>query len=103
MVLPTAHIPDLTITAVKGDKVKLPEIPQRTGYTGKGWSKTKNKGSVSYKQGQTITISGNMTLYADYNSRKLPYSISFNNNSGTSTSKTYADLKMYAAKKFADE
>ena len=86
----------LTITAVKGDKVKLPEIPQRTGYTGKGWSKTKNKGSVSYKQGQTITISGNMTLYAVQS--KLPYSISFNNNSGTSTSKTYADLKMYAAK-----
>lgn len=86
----------LTITAVKGDKVKLPEIPQRTGYTGKGWSKTKNKGSVSYKQGQTITIFGNMTLYAVQS--KLPYSISFNNNSGTSTSKTYADLKMYAAK-----
>lgn len=87
---------ELTITAVKGDKVKLPEIPQRTGYTGKGWSKTKNKGSVSYKQGQTIMISGNMTLYAVQS--KLPYSISFNNNSGTSTSKTYADLKMYAAK-----
>lgn len=86
----------LTITAVKGDKVKLPEIPQRTGYTGKGWSRTKNKGSVSYKQGQTITITGNMTLYAVQS--KLPYSISFNNNSGTSTSKTYADLKMYAAK-----
>ena len=86
----------LTITAVKGDKVKLPEIPQRTGYTGKGWSKTKNKGSVSYKQGQTITITGNMILYAVQS--KLPYSISFNNNSGTSTSKTYADLKMYAAK-----
>lgn len=86
----------LTITAVKGDKVKLPEIPQRTGYTGKGWSKTKNKGSVSYKQGQTITITGNMTLYAVQS--KLPYSISFNNNSGTSTSKTYTALKMYAAK-----
>ena len=43
-----------------------------------------------------MTISKTLTLYAVY--KKLPYTVTFNNNNGTSTSKIYTSLTMYASK-----
>lgn len=81
----------LTTTVLNGTKVKLPSVPELTGYTCLGWSTKKNASSASYKAGQTITVTKNMTLYA-VRKKLTSYSVTFNNNSGTSTSKVYTSL-----------
>lgn len=43
-----------------------------------------------------ITVKKNLNFYAVY--KKMPYKVTFNNNSGTSTSKTYTSLDLYAEK-----
>lgn len=80
----------------KGLTVKMPQVPAKTGYQALGWSKSKNATTATYKVSQTVTVSSSLNLYAVY--KKLPYKVSFNNNSGTSTSKTYTSLTMYASK-----
>ena len=80
----------------KGLTITMPEVPAKTGYQALGWAKSKNAASASYKAGQAVKISSSLNLYAVY--KKLPYTVSFNNNSGTSTSKTYTSLTLYAAK-----
>ena len=80
----------------KGLTIKLPQVPAKTGYQALGWSKSKNASSAAYKADQEIKVSANLNLYAVY--KKLPYTVTFNNNQGTSTSKTYTSLTMYAAK-----
>ena len=80
----------------KGLTIKLPQVPIKTGYQALGWSKSKNAAKADYKADQKITVSTSLNLYAVY--KKLPYTVSFNNNNGTSTSKTYTLLTMYASK-----
>lgn len=80
----------------KGLTVKMPQVPAKTGYQALGWSKSKNASSATYKVLQEVTVSSTLNLYAVY--KKLPYKVTFNNNSGTSTSKTYTSLTMYASK-----
>lgn len=80
----------------KGLSVTLPQVPAKTGYQVLGWSKSKNASKATYKEGQEIKVSSALNLYAVY--KKLPYAVTFNNNSGTSTSKTYTSLTMYASK-----
>lgn len=86
----------LNQTIGKGLTVTLPEVPSRTGYQALGWSLTKKATSASYKAGKQVKVSKAMTFYAVY--KKLPYTVTFDNNSGTSTSKAYDALKTYAAK-----
>ena len=80
----------------KGLTVKLPQVPAKTGYQALGWAKSKNASNAVYNTDQEIKISANLNLYAVY--KKLPYTVTFNNNKGTSTSKTYTSLTMYAIK-----
>ena len=80
----------------KGLTIKLPQVPVKTGYQALGWSKSKNASGATYKVDQEIKVSANLNLYAVY--KKLSYKVTFNNNSGTSTSKTYTALTMYAAR-----
>lgn len=80
----------------KGLTIKLPQVPVKTGYQALGWSKSKNASSAAYEAEQQIKVSANLNLYAVY--KKLPYTVTFNNNQGTSTSKTYTSLTMYASK-----
>ncbi|MDO4307993.1 MAG: InlB B-repeat-containing protein [Eubacteriales bacterium] len=81
----------LTTNVLSGTRVKLPAVPALTGYTCLGWSTKKNAATAAYTAGQTITVTKNITLYAVR--RKLTsYSVTFNNNSGTSTSKAYTAL-----------
>ena len=80
----------------KGLTINLPQVPAKTGYQALGWSKSKNASSASYKENQQIKVSANLNLYAVY--KKLPYTVTFNNNKGTSTSKTYTSLTMYVAR-----
>lgn len=81
----------LTVQAVSGSKITLPSVPVRTGYTNLGWSTVKNARSASYAPGRTVTVTKDLTFYAVR--QKLPsYKVTFNNNSGTSTGKSYAAL-----------
>ena len=80
----------------KGLTVTMPQVPVKTGYQSLGWSKSKKASKADYKAGQNVTISKTLTLYAVY--KKLPYTVTFNNNNGTSTSKIYTSLTMYASK-----
>ena len=81
----------------KGLTVTMPQVPVKNGYQALGWAKSKKASKASYKVNQKVTVSSSLDLYAVY--KKLPYTITFNNNNGTSTSKTYTSLTMYAAKK----
>ena len=80
----------------KGLTVTMPQVPVKTGYQSLGWSKSKKASKADYKAGQNVTVSKTLTLYAVY--KKLPYTVTFNNNNGTSTSKIYTSLTMYASK-----
>lgn len=81
----------LKMTVLNGTAVKLPAVPKATGYSNLGWSLKKNAASAAYAAGKTMKVTKNLTLYAVR--KKLPsYSVTFNNNSGTSKSKSYTAL-----------
>lgn len=81
----------LTVTAVSGSSITLPAIPPRNGYSSLGWSLTANAKSATYAVGKTIKVTRDMTIYAVQ--KQLPaYTVTFNNNSGTSKSKGYSSL-----------
>ena len=80
----------------KGLTITMPSVPAKAGYQSLGWSKSKKASKADYQVNQKITVSKSLNLYAVY--KKLPYKVAFNNNSGTSTSKVYTSLTMYAGK-----
>ena len=86
----------LNQTVGKGLTIQLPKVPVRKGYQALGWALSKNASKAAYAQGKVITVKKNLNFYAVY--KKMPYKVTFNNNSGTSTSKTYTSLDLYAAK-----
>ena len=86
----------LNQTIGKGLTIQLPKVPARKGYQALGWALSKNASKAVYAQGKVITVKKNLNFYAVY--KKMPYKVTFNNNSGTSTSKTYTSLDLYAAK-----
>ena len=86
----------LGMTVPKGASITMPEVPDASGYKNLGWSTSKNASKASYAEGKKVKISKNRTFYAVR--KKYPYAVTFNNNSGTSTSKTYTKLKIYADK-----
>ena len=92
----TSSMVKLNMRVGKSTQITMPKVPASTGYENLGWSRTKNASSASYKPGQKVTVTKELTFYAVR--KKLPYTVVFNNNSGTSTSKTYTSLKMYAGK-----
>ena len=58
--------------------------PTRSGYTFLGWSTSSSATSASYQPGSTITISGNTTLYAVWQTNPIStYTLSYNANGGT--------------------
>lgn len=82
---------------VQGQTFRLPEVPAAAGYTNLGWATKKNASKAGYAAGSVITVKKNMTFYAVR--KKLPvYKLTFNNNSGTSTSSAYAALAVSAYK-----
>lgn len=60
-------------------------VPTRTGYTFLGWSTSSSATSASYSAGSTISLSGNVTLYAVW--QEASYTISYNANAGSDTVK----------------
>ena len=81
----------VAVLSSSGTRIKLPSVPSKNGYSSLGWSTKKNASTAAYSAGKTITVKGNLTLYAVR--KKLPsYTVKFNNNSGTSTSKAYTAL-----------
>ena len=54
--------------------------PTRSGYTFKGWSTSSNATSVSYNAGESITITKNTTLYAQWEIKE--YTLNYDANGG---------------------
>lgn len=80
---------NLKQTVAKGKTVKLPEVPAKKGFASLGWALKKNALKARFAAGARVTVKKNLTLYAV----RLPiYTVSFNNNSGNTTSKKYAKL-----------
>lgn len=81
----------LKTQVVTGSKLTLPAVPSLSGYANLGWSTQKYAKSAMYAAGKSITVTKNLTLYAVR--KKLPsYTVKFNNNGGTSTSKVYTAM-----------
>ena len=55
--------------ATGGSSVTLP-VPTRSGYIFLGWSKNKSAGSPEYEQGDSITVTEDITLYAVWEEEK---------------------------------
>jgi uncharacterized repeat protein (TIGR02543 family) len=53
----------------------------RSGYSFAGWNTAVNGGGTSYSAGASITITGNVTLYAKWTEN--PYTVSYNGNQNT--------------------
>ena len=56
----------------------------RTGYTFTGWNTKADGSGTSYTNGQTITLTSNLTLYAQWK-KDVIYTITFNANGGSGT------------------
>lgn len=87
----------LTAVVVKGNSIKLPSVPAVSGYTALGWSTKKNATTPMYLAGRTLTIKKDTTLYA-VRKKVATYTVTFNNNSGTSTSSAYKKLNQKVAR-----
>lgn len=92
----TSAMERLNLTVGKYSTITIPEVPRKTGYEGLGWSRTPRDTSPDYTPGKTLKITKDIKLYAVC--KRLPYTVTFNNNKGNSTSRVYSSLKMYAKK-----
>lgn len=92
----TSAMSALNTRVAKTSTMVLPKVPEKTGYKSLGWSLTKNATTAKYLPGKKITVNKDLTFYAVR--KKLDYSVTFNNNKGTSTSNTYKALTLYADK-----
>ena len=73
-------------TVSSGSSVSLPANTfTRSGYEFVGWNTNADGSGVPYTNGQRITPSRNITLYAQWNKNEVYYTISFNSNGGSGT------------------
>ena len=78
-------------TVSTGSSVTLPNSTfTRSGYEFDGWNISSDGTGTSYTDGQIITPSGNITLYAQWKKKEVYYTITFDSNggSGSMSSKT---------------
>lgn len=78
-------------TVSTGSSVTLPNSTfTLSGYEFAGWNTNADGSGVSYTNGQNITPSGDMTLYAQWKKKEVYYTITFDSNggSGSMSSKT---------------
>ena len=67
-----------TSCAIKIDS----NIPTRAGYNFKGWADSASATAATYQPNNSITISGNKTIYAIWEIKTTTYSLFFNANGG---------------------
>ena len=73
-------------TVSSGSSVSLPANTfTRSGYEFVGWNTNADGYGVPYTNGQRITPSRNITLYAQWKKNEVYYTISFNSNGGSGT------------------
>ena len=76
-------------TAADGSSITLPGGGglTRDGYTFGGWNTSASGTGTNYAAGQSYTVSGNITLYAKWNSAgtSASYTVTFSANGGTGT------------------
>ena len=73
-------------TVSVGSSIYLPiNTFTRSGYEFVGWNTKADGSGDSYTNGQSITPSGNITLYAQWKKNEVYYTISFNSNGGSGT------------------
>ncbi len=87
----------LCTTVAKGSQIKFPSLPDARGYISLGWSTVKNAVSASYQAGKTYRVTQDITFYA-VRKKVGTYTVTFNNNAGTSVSKVYTSLKQKVTK-----
>ena len=78
-------------TVSVGSSISLPTTTfTRSGYEFVGWNTKTNGSGISYTNGQKITVSGDITLYAQWKKKDVYYTITFDSNggSGSMSSKT---------------
>lgn len=73
-------------TVYEGQKLKMPEVPERTGYENVGWYRVIDGKKYLYKTGGTITVRANLVFYAYQKEQKL---VTLCRNDGTVYSKIY--------------
>ncbi len=81
--------------AKRGSTIKLRQIPALNNYRTLGWGLKKKTTSPAYQPGESITLNGNLNLYASY--KYLKYSVKFTNNDGTSKERVFTTLNTRAA------
>ena len=86
----TAAMGELRLIVTKGDTIVLPKVPEKNGYTGEGWATTKNATVVEYKVGSKLKLTKSTIFYAV---RRRYFTVKFNNNKGSSTSRLYTRLQ----------
>jgi hypothetical protein len=76
----------------------LPTVPDIDGYDILGWTTTKGKSTADdgYEMGRSVRISADTTFYLVCKklASQATYSVTFNNNNGTSTSTAYTKMNM---------
>ena len=75
----SAYYASLNTTAVRNQKIVLPEIPKIAGYDTVGWTTNKGGSSPIYKPGSTYTVQKNTAFYAV---REKRITVTFYNNAG---------------------
>lgn len=84
-------------TVEKGTTIIMPALQETLGYEAIGWSLTKGSTKADYLAGQTVTLKADTKFYAAYK-YVGKCTVKFNNNSGTSSSKSYTSLNCTVTK-----
>lgn len=75
----------------KNKRIRLPEVPEVSGYMNLGWSTKKNAEKAVYRPRTVIKVTKNMRLYA-VRKKVSTVQATFQNNKGTSKSSAYRKL-----------
>jgi len=74
-------------TAQSGSAITLPNAGglSKSGYTFGGWNTNTSGTGTTYKVGDSYTVTGNVTLYAKWDTSVASYTVTFNANGGSGT------------------
>ena len=92
---PSTGIPSpIKVIPSESPKVKIPaQIPQKSGRTFVSWNTAKDGSGISYKPGESIYISQNTTLWAQWKVASDSWYLSYNANGGSGAPASQIILK----------
>jgi len=79
--------PPTNISVKSGSSLTLPNGSglSKSGYTFNGWNTNASGTGTQYNAGGSYTVTGDITLYANWVSSDVTYTVSYNNNGGNGT------------------